>query len=92
MAKVHPECESCNCAELAPYELRLTAYEAANLMQLVDAIYRFPAEPTHYRVSQATPVRNFNSGDWIGQLYWKLKAEVGDEYPVPPNPVNEGRW
>lgn len=67
------------------YFLELSEYEAANLMQLVDAIYRFPHDKE--RVPGETPISRFNTGDWIGQLYWKLKEEVGDVYPVPPNPV-----
>lgn len=67
------------------YILLLTPYEAANLMQMVDAAYRFPHNAE--RIPEDTPIKRFNSGDWIGQLHWKLHAEVGDEYPVPPNPI-----
>lgn len=75
------------------YILHLDAYEAANLMKLVDAIYRIPHEMRDgTRVSPDTPISRFNSGDWIGQIWWKLQAEVGDEYPVPPNKIYEGEY
>lgn len=67
------------------YILLLTPYEAANLMQMVASAYRpWVGIDT---VPEDTPIKAFNSGDWIGQIHWKLEAEVGKKYPVPPNPI-----
>lgn len=67
------------------YVLILSDYEA-DLMQMVRAAYR-PYEIDASTPPEDTPIKRFNSGDWIGQLHWKLEAEVGKEYPIPPNPV-----
>jgi hypothetical protein len=66
------------------YVLLLTPYEAANLMQMVRSAYRIHVQQD---IPAETPISSFNSGDWIGQIHWKLREEVGDEYPVTPNPI-----
>lgn len=68
------------------YILLLDDYEAANLMQMVRSVYRVQPEPEGLP-HEDTPIKRFNSGDWIGQIHWKLEVEVGKDYPEPPNPI-----
>lgn len=52
------------------YTLNLNDYERDNLLQLLRLI-----------MSSQGPLSGANTGDWVGQIRWKLKDEEGPGRP-----------
>lgn len=56
--------------------ITLDDYQAANLIALIETI----GYPT-YRGVEHSPYRYLDTGDWIGEIYWKLVGLDGQQRP-----------